>query len=47
MEKIPQKKRNDVKKSLLSYMRYFFPDEEKIHSVDQIQVIILTNTIYI
>ncbi|PKC14641.1 DUF663-domain-containing protein [Rhizophagus irregularis] len=37
MEKIPQKKRNDVKKSLLSYMRYFFPDEEKIHSVDQIQ----------
>ncbi|GBB94661.1 hypothetical protein RclHR1_00240009 [Rhizophagus clarus] len=37
MENIPQKKRNDVKKSLLSFMRYFFPDEEKIHSADQIQ----------
>ncbi|CAI2167866.1 12927_t:CDS:10 [Funneliformis geosporum] len=37
MEKISQKKRNDVKKSLLSYMNHFFPDEEKIHSADQIQ----------
>ncbi|RIA99286.1 hypothetical protein C1645_684977 [Glomus cerebriforme] len=37
MEKIPQKKRNDLKKSLLSYMKHFFPDEEKIHSADQIQ----------
>ncbi|CAG8623092.1 14866_t:CDS:10 [Funneliformis caledonium] len=37
MEKISQKKRNDVKKSLLSYMKHFFPDEEKIHSADQIQ----------
>ena len=38
MEKTPQKKRNDVKKSLLNYMKHFFPDEEKIHSADQIQV---------
>ncbi|CAG8493832.1 12709_t:CDS:10 [Ambispora gerdemannii] len=28
------KKRNDVKKSLLSFLNYFFPDEEKIHSLD-------------
>ncbi|CAG8550856.1 3511_t:CDS:10, partial [Scutellospora calospora] len=31
LEDIQQKKRNDVKKSLLSFINYFFPDEEKIH----------------
>ncbi|CAG8502809.1 9787_t:CDS:10 [Acaulospora morrowiae] len=37
MEKVPQKKRNDVKKSLLSFINYFFPDEEKVHVSDQSQ----------
>ncbi|CAG8519072.1 27436_t:CDS:10, partial [Racocetra persica] len=37
LEDIPQKKRNDVKKSLLSFINYFFPDEEKIHVADQPQ----------
>ncbi|CAG8841983.1 20551_t:CDS:2, partial [Gigaspora margarita] len=34
---IPQKKRHDVKKSLLSFITHFFPDEEKIHAADQPQ----------
>ncbi|CAG8658781.1 18905_t:CDS:10 [Dentiscutata erythropus] len=37
LEDIPQKKRNDVKKSLLSFITHFFPDEEKIHAADQPQ----------
>ncbi|CAG8593021.1 11964_t:CDS:10 [Cetraspora pellucida] len=37
LEEIPQKKRNDVKKSLLSFINYFFPEEEKIHVADQSQ----------
>ncbi|CAG8753330.1 23519_t:CDS:10, partial [Cetraspora pellucida] len=37
LEEIPQKKRNDVKKSLLSFLNYFFPEEEKIHIADQSQ----------
>ncbi|CAG8815329.1 38627_t:CDS:10 [Gigaspora margarita] len=37
LEDIPQKKRNDVKKSLLSFITHFFPDEEKIHAADQSQ----------
>ncbi|CAG8517905.1 760_t:CDS:10, partial [Ambispora leptoticha] len=34
------KKRNDVKKSLLSFINYFFPDEEKIYSLDVSQEVL-------
>ncbi|KAG9298908.1 hypothetical protein G9A89_015930 [Geosiphon pyriformis] len=34
LQVVPPKKRNDSKKSLLSFMNYFFPDEEKVHAVD-------------
>ncbi|CAG8767302.1 12920_t:CDS:2, partial [Gigaspora rosea] len=37
LEDIPQKKRNDVKKSLLSFNIHFFPDEKKILAADQPQ----------
>ncbi|CAG8432701.1 5683_t:CDS:10 [Diversispora eburnea] len=37
MEQSSQKKRNDIKKSLLSFINYFFPEEKKINAADQTQ----------
>ncbi|RKP25100.1 hypothetical protein SYNPS1DRAFT_33053 [Syncephalis pseudoplumigaleata] len=34
LNQVPVKKRNDVKKSLASFMSYFFPDQDRVHSVD-------------
>ncbi|KAI9594595.1 hypothetical protein BDF19DRAFT_444182 [Syncephalis fuscata] len=43
LNNVPVKKRNDVKKSLTSFISYFFPDQDRILSVDtdtEAQVII-------
>ncbi|KAF9584479.1 hypothetical protein BGW38_006329, partial [Lunasporangiospora selenospora] len=34
LETVPVKKRADIKKSLLSFTNHFFPEEEKVHAMD-------------
>jgi len=34
LEQIPMKKRSDIKKSLLSFTTHFFPEEDKVHALD-------------
>ncbi|KAG0054160.1 hypothetical protein BGZ83_011856 [Gryganskiella cystojenkinii] len=34
LEQIPIKKRADIKKSLLSFTTHFFPEEDKVHALD-------------
>ncbi|KAG0100718.1 hypothetical protein BGZ93_006603 [Podila epicladia] len=34
LESIPLKKRSDIKKSLVSFTTHFFPDEDKVHALD-------------
>jgi pre-rRNA-processing protein TSR1 len=47
LDRVPMKRRNDVKKSLSSFMNYFFPDQERVLPADtdmDIQVVIRTLT---
>ncbi|KAG0354364.1 hypothetical protein BG005_006546 [Podila minutissima] len=34
LESIPLKKRSDIKKSLVSFTTHFFPEEDKVHALD-------------
>ncbi|RKP08921.1 hypothetical protein THASP1DRAFT_23173 [Thamnocephalis sphaerospora] len=47
LENVAVKKRNDVKKSLVSFMSYFFPDQERVLPIDtdaEMQVVLRTLT---